>query len=755
MNAPAASSGKAGPKHPSSGHPSWSTSRFFRALVLALVAGLVTCLVAALLVFNRNQPDLVYDSVDYDVQVLENGDLHISQNLTVTMNSREDDNGDERPWRELYQRYQIKPDRLTGISDISVTDLTNGSTYRQADPPKDPDNLDQVPDWDKTMAGTWYMGTVSDSGLESYNPGDTGQGSACGNQGNQCQVELGWNIPQIAEDSGRRFRIDMTFHGVTTAHPDVAEFQWEPVGDTNQIPIEHMSADVKLPKQIGTEKDKDAKAWLHFAGRGSYQVEDDSRIQFSADHIEPGQHLDLVVLFDAGRTSSVVRTDSQPARDRIVQQERQQYERWQGEQTRRARIGLLTGVLALLAAVALIAVMLWQAFRTYGDSQYRGDIIYYRQPPDLSPAVAAVINDLMLSRESSIGRQLSATILSLASKRAIALIPVRYEDRANSGGGAVTKVMRSLFHKGKLQSMEVVINPVCSQDRASLALSFSEEACLTMLEGACAMMGSEDKRFDLYEMIALFSSTEANHGKVYLEAFDKAVKYETNNADLRAYRHGLGVLAVLAVLLAAFILLAGFLPGTVLVRAPLAVLLVAVAAFSMRYGSSQVLSRNGQLMAGQVSGLRRYLLDFSDFSHRGVEDLVLWDRYLVYAAAFGISDRVVTQLAQASPELTDSGWLNDNARGSLLYWTFLPYSQDVTAASSLGRPEALASNSALGQGGVIDLGTQLARGLDQIGGLIGQASGNSSGSGVGGFGGGGDSFGGSGGGSGGGSFGGR
>ena len=747
MNAPVASSGK-----PVSGHPSWSTSRFFRALALALVAALVTCIVAALLIFNKNWPDLVYDSVDYDVQVLDNGDLRISQDLTVTMNSREDDNGDKRPWRELYQRYQIKPDRLTGISDISVRDLTNGSTYRQADPPTDPDNLDQVPDWDKTMAGTWYMGTVSDSGLESYKPGDSDQGSACGAQGDRCQVELGWNIPQIAEDSGRRFRIDMTFHGVTTAHPDVAEFQWEPVGDTNQIPVEHVSANVKLPKQTGTEKDKDAKAWLHFAGRGSYQVVDDSRIRFSADHIKPGQHLDLVVLFDAGRTSSVVRTDSQPARDRIVGQERPQYERWHADQTRRARIGLLTGVLVLLAAIGLIAVMLWRSFRNYGDSQYQGDIIYYRQPPDLSPAVAAVINDVMLTRESPIGRQLSATILSLASKRAIALVPVKYEDRASFGEGSVTQVRRLLL-KGKQQSMEVVINPVCSKDRASLALSSSEEACLSMLEGASTMIGSKNKRFDLYEMIALFARTESDNGRAYLDAFYKAVEYETDNADLRAYRHNVGIFAFLAVLLAAFILLAGFLPGTVLVRAPLAMLLVAVVTFSLRYNCWRVLSRNGQPMAGQVSGLRRYLLDFSDFSHRGVEDLVLWDRYLVYATAFGISDRVVAQLAQASPELTDSDWLNDNARGSLLYWTFLPYSQDVAAASSLSDPEALAVNSALGQGGVIDLGTQLTQGLDQIGGLIGMASG--SGSVIGGLGDGGGSFDGGGGGSGGGSFGGR
>ena len=450
----------------------------------------------------------------------------------------------------------------------------------------------------------------------------------------------------------------------------------------------------------------------------------------------------------------MVRTDSQPARDRIVGQERPQYERWHAEQTSRARIGLLTGVLVLLAAIALIAVMLCHAFRNYGDSQYQGDIIYYRQPPDLSPAVAAVINDVMLTRESPIGRQLSATILSLASKRAIALIPVEYKDQANFGGGRVTQVKRLLL-KDKQQSMEVVINPVCSKDRASLSLSSSEEACLSMLEGASTMIGAENERFDLYEMIALFASTETDNGRDYLQAFYEAVEYETNNADLRAYRHNVGVFAFLAVLLAAFILLAGFLPGTVLVRAPLAALLVAVVTFSLRYNCWRVLSRNGQPMAGQVSGLRRYLLDFSDFSHRGVEDLVLWDRYLVYAAAFGISSWVVAQLAQASPDLTDSDWLNDNARGSLLYWTFLPYSQDVAAASSLSDPEALVVNSAVGQGAVIDLGTQLTQGLDQIGGLIGMASGNGSGSVIGGFGDGGGSFDGGGGGSGGGSFGGR
>ena len=72
-------------------------------------------------------------------------------------------------------------------------------------------------------------------------------------------------------------------------------------------------------------------------------------------------------------------------------------------------------------------------------------------------------------------------------------------------------------------------------------------------------------------------------------------------------------------------------------------------------------------------GLKRYLEDFSDFSDRGVADLTLWDRYLVYAAAFGISDTVLKQLAEAYPELCDPSWLDSYATGHVVYWAYRPY----------------------------------------------------------------------------------
>lgn len=58
--------------------------------------------------------------------------------------------------------------------------------------------------------------------------------------------------------------------------------------------------------------------------------------------------------------------------------------------------------------------------------------------------------------------------------------------------------------------------------------------------------------------------------------------------------------------------------------------------------------------------------DFSNFSDRGAADLVLWDQYLVYATAMGISEKALQELAKADPQMTDHEWLDSNATNSLV-----------------------------------------------------------------------------------------
>lgn len=164
------------------------------------------------------------------------------------------------------------------------------------------------------------------------------------------------------------------------------------------------------------------------------------------------------------------------------------------------------------------------------------------------------------------------------------------------------------------------------------------------------------------------------------------------------------------------------------------------------------LTRAGQPLAGQVLGLRRYPEHFSDFTDRGVPDLALWDKYLVYAAAFGISAKVITQLAIVYPEVEDSQWLEENASGSLVYWSYLPHRWYRSDDMSHNISQGFEAGSFSAQAG--DLGAQLTSSFADLSRTIRAAAPSSSnGSSAGSFSGG--SFSGSSGGSGGGSFGGR
>ena len=50
-------------------------------------------------------------------------------------------------------------------------------------------------------------------------------------------------------------------------------------------------------------------------------------------------------------------------------------------------------------------------------------------------------------------------------------------------------------------------------------------------------------------------------------------------------------------------------------------------------------------------GLKHYMEDFSMLDKREVPEITLWDKYLVYATAFGIADKVLKQLKTVYPNL--------------------------------------------------------------------------------------------------------
>lgn len=134
--------------------------RTARAVIAAAVVTAITAAVVLIMGFawrgaGAGRAQVSYNAVDMRAQMLDNGDLRITQTFDYRLESR------GTPWRQMFQQYTLSSDRLTTISDISVTDLTTGRTYTQ-DTVHSPSGYGDA-GWDSTCAGHWYIADITQS----------------------------------------------------------------------------------------------------------------------------------------------------------------------------------------------------------------------------------------------------------------------------------------------------------------------------------------------------------------------------------------------------------------------------------------------------------------------------------------------------------------------------------------------------------------------------------------------------------------
>ena len=472
-----------------------------------------------------NRAQVSYNAVDMRAQMLDNGDLRITQTFDYRLESR------GTPWRQMFQQYTLSSDRLTTISDISVTDLTTGRTYTQ-DTVHSPGSYGDV-GWDSTCAGRWYIAdiTQSESHPDPFDPElDALTATAVGEPAQTKDVEIGWNIPSTRSAKSMRIELAMTWHGVATAYDDVVALEWEPFSALNSTPAARVTGTFAFPKDIS---ESNSWAWLHTGAASETTRLDDGSLQFTVTDLPGGEYINVVVMAERQPTSAVSREQAGRMKQRILEQERREARIASNARQREARGRLVIG-LALLRASERIG------------------------------------------------------------------LPV--------------------FDFGQMQA-----------------------ALKDWRQGYAWLRGFED---------ACNAEYQALHATVPVGVGARM----------------LGGAAMIASWLTAFIYTAAV--GQIALALVISLPLLFAATFAVAISPRQAFTAQGEAYADQVGGLMRYMEDFSEFGDRGVFDTVLWGRYMVYAAAFGISDKLMEQMERAYPQLADPEWANVHASNdSLVYWS--------------------------------------------------------------------------------------
>ena len=110
-----------------------------------------------------------------------------------------------------------------------------------------------------------------------------------------------------------------------------------------------------------------------------------------------------------------------------------------------------------------------------------------------------------------------------------------------------------------------------------------------------------------------------------------------------------------------------------------------------------VLTQAGLDQQEMWKGLKKYMEDFSLLKEREVPELVLWEKYLVFATAFGIANKVLKQLKIIYPNIDQTDMMNTSAYMYFMYHSDFDTSFSSAISSSIASA-TMSSGSGAGGG---------------------------------------------------------
>lgn len=495
--------------------------------------------------------------------------------------------------------------------------------------------------------------------------------------------------------------VEYVMTGAVMAWSDTAELYWKFVGPE----WAEASRDVHLTVSFqGAASSSDApavgesfRAWAHgpLDGTVSLNADDASSpiVTFEVPEVAPGEFAEARIAFPASWVPSLVA--SADARLDAILSEEQAWADEANARRERARTMVLASSVAQLAVpTVLLAVALWGKFAKYRNPDPVFRETYFRDVPSADhPAVLSAF----MSGGSVEDRAFIATLMKLTDDGVVSLRPETQEKRRLFGTKEVEVYMLTLLDRAR------ATDPI---DRGALALYFGERAHdgdAVPIDSLPDAVGDEDDEGPLEEFKASVMAA--------LEERNLSSTVPT------AYTAGMFaaavVFGVISVFLAVFLDFANVL---VLIAS-----LAMCAAAALVVGTTKCYPLEAIELKSRCDGLKRWLEDFTNLDEAAPSDLILWNKLLVLAVAFGVSDEVLHRLADAVPQ--DLRGTEDMGYCYPVYWWCYPHGR-------LGSPTGATG------GAYRESVAQLASSSDSSGGGFGGGFSGGGGGGVGGGGGG-------------------
>ena len=492
----------------------------------------------------------------------------------------------------LFKTFELDNTKFSSIDNVKVKDVTANKEFNQID-----EEMYHV-------TKDCYYGLVNSNGA----------------------FEIAWGVGLDDEEDTRTYEISYTVEDAVSKYNDYAELYWQFIGEDFEIDADKITGTIELPESANSTED--IKVWGHTEGlNGEIYATATNEITFELNNFYAGRFVEVRTLFPSYMIENANRTYSTNRYEEVVQEETE----WANEANARRRQeeikDLIITILMIIAIIVITVILIVKAvkygkkLKTLNKYKPEQELEYFRDLPskDVTPGEATyILQEAYYGFSSSFDRIFSATMLDLKLKD---YIDLRVEKDKKDKDVIYIKRIKPSDEKLKNDEKKVL-------DFIYKVEKKKEEITIKQLEKYITSHSSSVQKLieqsgkDIEDQLVLEGILNKSNKEEY-------IKYQTMS--------GLYFVFAIIVLMFAF-------------PVSIALIVNGILCFKIKKRIN-VLTQKGIDSKEKWKGLKKYMEDFSLLNEKEVPAIEVWEKYLVYATAFGIADKVLKQLKTVYPNI--------------------------------------------------------------------------------------------------------
>ena len=616
--------------------------RLKRCIIFILLIS--ACMILKTGISKASSSDLFLNLLQFEAQIQEDGSMVVTEYWDIDI---EDTN-------TLYKTFKLDNSRYSTITDVTVTDITNGQNqpFRKIDQEM------------YHVTKNCYYGLVNKNGM----------------------FEIAWGVGLDNSSETKEYKIQYTVEDAIAKYQDKAELYWQFVGEDFEVNAQKVMGTITLP-QSAASKDE-IRVWGHTEDlNGEIYVVDSNTIKFEVDGRNAGNFIEVRTLFPTEMITSTNRGANKERLQEVIQEEtvwaEEANQKRQMRQNIRYGIAMIEGVIVILLCIVLIKAIRkkLKKAKSLKKIEPTQEIMYFREMPreDATPAEALYLlkEQTMPFISTEIGKIFSATLLDLSLKKCISFEVVKNE-----------KGKEEIYLDLK-EGTTVTLTKEEGVILKFLIEAFDGKDKITVKELERYIQKSQTKVVKLKDDIDKWVPSRLQE----LELQDKKEKEEYANYNSQ---FGGNVVGLIFSIMIGAITAMELTPWVLIGVIPLVILeIIHLGVISHVQSKINVFTQKGVDEIEKWKGLKKYMEEFSMLDKKELPEIVLWERFLVYATVFGIAQKVLKQLKIVYPNIEEMAEINNYT-----YLYFMMHTNFSTSFSNAVSTSMSSSySSATGGGG--------------------------------------------------------